>query len=44
MKFIKIKNNFISIVSNNDKTINLTTPYLKCPFGLENEYALSNRL
>lgn len=38
MKFIKIKNNFINIVSNNDKTINFTTPYLKCPFGLENEY------
>ena len=32
------KKNFIEILNNKNETINIKTPMLKCPFGLEEEY------
>jgi hypothetical protein len=38
MKFKNEKKNFINIFNDKNKIINLKTPILKCPFGLELEY------
>ena len=38
MIFLDIKNNFLNIRDNDNKIIKFKTPYMKCPFGLENEY------